>query len=91
MRAAQVTAGEAQIARFLAPEDCATDAGLPEAPSVETIFLRLDTMHPVMSDIRVREAIGLASTRSAWSSRSSAAARWPPQLVGPLPSATTRI
>ena len=60
MRAAQVTAGEAQIARFLAPEDCATTPVCQEAPSVETIFLRLDTMHPVMGDIRIREAIGLA-------------------------------
>ncbi len=60
VRAAQVTAGEAQIARFLAPDDCATEPVCKETPSVETIFLRLDTMHPVMSDIRIREAIGLA-------------------------------
>src|SRR5918997_3645924 len=60
VRAAQVTAGEAQIARFLAPEDCATTPVCLESPSVETVFLRLDTMHPVMSDIRIREAIGLA-------------------------------
>lgn len=60
VRAAQVTAGEAQIARFLAPEDCATEPVCEESPSVETVFLRLDTMHPAMSDIRVREAIGLA-------------------------------
>jgi peptide/nickel transport system substrate-binding protein len=60
VRAAQVTAGEAQIARFLAPEDCATEPVCKESPSVETVFLRLDTMHPVMSDIRIREAIGLA-------------------------------
>ena len=60
VRAAQVTAGEAQIARFLAPEDCETTPVCKESPSVETIFLRLDTMHPVMGDIRVREAIGLA-------------------------------
>ena len=54
MRAAQVTAGEAQIGRFLAPDDCATTPVCLEAPSVETIFLRLDTMHPVMGDIRIR-------------------------------------
>ncbi|MBA2596504.1 MAG: hypothetical protein H0V00_07755, partial [Chloroflexia bacterium] len=60
VRAAQVTAGEAQIGRFLAPDDCATTPVCEESPSVETIFLRLDTMHPVMSDIRIREAIGLA-------------------------------
>jgi peptide/nickel transport system substrate-binding protein len=60
VRAAQVSAGEAQIARFLTPDDCATTPVCLESSSVETIFLRPDTMHPVMGDIRIREAIGLA-------------------------------
>ena len=60
VRAAQVTAGEAQIGRFLAPEDCATTPVCKEALSVETVPLRLDTVHPTMSDIRVRQAIAHA-------------------------------
>jgi peptide/nickel transport system substrate-binding protein len=60
VRAGMVTAEEAQIGRFLAPEDCETTPTCKEAVSLETIFLRLDTMHPAMSDVRVRQAIALA-------------------------------
>jgi peptide/nickel transport system substrate-binding protein len=60
VRAAMVSAGEVQLARFLAPEDCDSVPVCEESLSVETVFLRLDTMHPAMSDVRVREAIGLA-------------------------------
>jgi peptide/nickel transport system substrate-binding protein len=60
VRAAQVEAGEAQIGRFLSPEDCAATPVCKEVLSVETAPLRLDTNHPTLSDIRVREAIALA-------------------------------
>jgi peptide/nickel transport system substrate-binding protein len=83
VRAAQVTAGEAQIARFLAPEDCETTPVCLEAPSVETIFLRLDTMHPVMGDIRVREAIGLAVDRESLAEQIFGGGEVATQLVGP--------
>jgi peptide/nickel transport system substrate-binding protein len=83
VRAAQVTAGEAQIARFLAPEDCETTPVCLEAPSVETIFLRLDTMHPVMGDIRVREAIGLAVDRESLAEQIFGGGDVATQLVGP--------
>jgi peptide/nickel transport system substrate-binding protein len=83
VRAAQVTAGEAQIARFLAPEDCETTPVCLEAPSVETIFLRLDTMHPVMSDIRIREAIGLAVDRESLAEQIFGGGDVATQLVGP--------
>jgi peptide/nickel transport system substrate-binding protein len=83
VRAAQVTAGEAQIARFLAPEDCETTPVCLEAPSVETIFLRLDTMHPVMGDIRIREAIGLAVDRESLAEQIFGGGEVATQLVGP--------
>lgn len=83
VRAAQVTAGEAQIARFLAPEDCATEPVCKESPSVETVFLRLDTMHPVMSDIRVREAIGLAVDKERLVEQIFGGGEVATQLVGP--------
>jgi peptide/nickel transport system substrate-binding protein len=83
VRAAQVTAGEAQIARFLAPEDCASDPVCKETPSVETIFLRLDTMHPVMGDIRIREAIGLAVDKESLVAQIFGGGEVATQLVGP--------
>ena len=83
VRAAQVTAGEAQIARFLAPEDCETTPVCLESLSVETIFLRLDTMHPVMGDIRVREAIGLAVDRESLAEQIFGGGEVATQLVGP--------
>ena len=54
-----MTAG-GRRSRVSYPDDCETTPVCLEAPSVETIFLRLDTMHPVMGDIRIGEAIGLA-------------------------------
>ena len=83
VRAAQVTAGEAQIARFLAAEDCMTTPVCEEAPSVETIFLRLDTMHPVMGDIRIREAIGLAVDKERLVEQVFGGGEVATQLVGP--------
>jgi peptide/nickel transport system substrate-binding protein len=83
VRAAQVTAGEAQIGRFLAPDDCATTPVCLESPSVETIFLRLDTMHPVMGDIRIREAIGLAVDKESLVNQIFGGGEVATQLVGP--------
>jgi peptide/nickel transport system substrate-binding protein len=83
VRAAQVTAGEAQIGRFLAPDDCASTPVCLESPSVETIFLRLDTMHPVMGDIRIREAIGLAVDKESLVGQIFGGGEVAAQLVGP--------
>lgn len=60
VRASQVTAGEVQIARFLGPDECGTAPVCKEALSVETVPLRLDTPHPTLADLRVRQAIALA-------------------------------
>ncbi len=60
VRAAQVSTGEAQLTHNLAPEDCAAVPVCKEEPSIETVMLRLDTMHVAMSDKRVRQAIAHA-------------------------------
>jgi peptide/nickel transport system substrate-binding protein len=83
VRAAMVVAGEAQLARFLSPEDCATTPQCKTASSVETIFLRLDTMHPAMKDVRIREAIGLAVDKQAIADQLFGGGEPASQLVGP--------
>ena len=83
VRASQVTTGEAQIARFLSPEDCETTPQCMKAPSIETPTLRLDTMSPAMSDIRVREAIALAVDRQELADALFGGADVATQMVGP--------
>ncbi|MDQ4044415.1 MAG: ABC transporter substrate-binding protein [Chloroflexota bacterium] len=83
VRAAMVNTGEAQFARFLAPEDCATTPQCKTASSVETIFLRLDTMHPVMSDIRIRQAIAFAIDKQGVADQLFGGGEPASQLVGP--------
>lgn len=65
VRASMVSAEEAHIGRFLSPEDCDTTPNCVESSSLEVIFLRPDTMHPAMSDVRVRQAIALAIDKQA--------------------------
>ena len=60
VRAAMVKTGEADFARWLLSDRCGDMPRCTTGPSVETVFVRLDTNHPSLSDIRVREAIGLA-------------------------------
>ncbi|HEX2281011.1 MAG TPA: ABC transporter substrate-binding protein [Thermomicrobiales bacterium] len=83
VRAAMVNTGEAQFARFLSPEDCATTPQCVTASSVETIFLRLDTMHPAMKDIRVRQAIALAIDKQGVADSLFGGGEAASQLVGP--------
>lgn len=83
VRAAMVNTGEAQFARFLSPEDCATTPQCVTASSVETIFLRLDTMHPAMSDIRIRQAIGMAVDKQGVADSLFGGGEAASQLVGP--------
>jgi peptide/nickel transport system substrate-binding protein len=83
VRAAMVSTGEAQFARFLAPEDNETTPQPKTASSVETIFLRLDTMHPAMSDIRIREAIGLSVDKQGIADQLFGGGEPASQLVGP--------
>ncbi len=60
VRASQIAAGEAQATHNLAPEDCEVVPVCTEVESIETLILRLDTMHVAMRDIRVRQAIAQA-------------------------------
>jgi peptide/nickel transport system substrate-binding protein len=83
VRAAMVNTGEAQFARFLSPEDCATTPQCVTASSVETIFLRLDTMHPAMKDIRIRQAIAMAVDKQGVADSLFGGGEAASQLVGP--------
>lgn len=60
VRAAQITTGEAQLTHHLTHEDCETVPVCQPITSVETLILRPDVMHPVMGDIRIRQAIAYA-------------------------------
>jgi peptide/nickel transport system substrate-binding protein len=83
VRASQVNAGEAQIGRFLAPEDCETTPQCKQTASVETIFLRLDTNHVAMKDIRIRQAIAFAVDKQAVADQLFGGGEPASQLVGP--------
>mgnify|MGYP000468688093 CR=1 FL=1 len=83
VRAAQVNAGEAQIGRFLAAEDCLTTPACKEVLSVETVPLRLDTVHPTLGDIRIRQAIAHAINREEVVEAIFAGGQVATQLVGP--------
>ena len=64
VRTAAVQAGEAHIAQYITPEQCAEvsmsdSARCESAASVETIFIRMDTNSPMLGDVRVRRALQL--------------------------------
>ncbi|MDQ3781200.1 MAG: ABC transporter substrate-binding protein, partial [Chloroflexota bacterium] len=82
VRAAMVTAGEAQIGRFLAPEDCETTPVCKSVSSIETIFLRLDTNHTAMKDIRIRQAIAEAVDKEGIAEQFFGGGEAASQLVG---------
>jgi peptide/nickel transport system substrate-binding protein len=83
VRAAMVSTGEAHIARFLSPEDCETIPVCLSVPSIETVFMRMDTTHPAMQDERVRHAIAIAIDRQAISDELLGGGVPAAQLVGP--------
>lgn len=83
VRAAMVQTGEAQLARFLAPEECEACPQCAVAPSVETTFLRLDVMHPTLADIRVRQAISHAIDREGVAEQIFGSGTPASQMVGP--------
>ena len=64
VRASTVTAGEADIALDIAPQDAGTDLDV-SYPNYETSFLRVDTQVAPLDDIRVRQAINYAIDRQA--------------------------
>jgi peptide/nickel transport system substrate-binding protein len=83
VRGAMVKTGEADFARWLLGERCKELSHCVSGPSIETIFIRLDTNHPSLSDIRVREAIGLAIDKNAIMETVSGGGSVARQLVGP--------
>ncbi len=84
VRTAMVKAGEVQFARFISPEEAKTTPQGVSAPSVETVFLRLDTMHTAMKDQRVRKAIALSIDKQGVADKLFGGAGRPAsQLVGP--------
>ncbi len=60
VRSAMVGQGEADLAPKVTAEQCEVAPKCESTPTVETVILRLDTKNPVLSDIRVREAISMA-------------------------------
>jgi peptide/nickel transport system substrate-binding protein len=69
VRAAMVQSGEADLGRWLSQQECQASPQCKGAPTVETIFIRLDTMNPTLADRRVREAIALAVDKEAITNR----------------------
>jgi peptide/nickel transport system substrate-binding protein len=69
VRAAMVQSGETDLARWISQEECKVSPQCKGAPTVETIFIRLDTMNPTLADRRVREAIALAVDKDAIANR----------------------
>lgn len=61
VRAAMVQTGEADLARWLTPEQCdALENPCVEGPGVETLMLRIDTPNPTLGDKRIRHAVAYA-------------------------------
>lgn len=65
VRSALLDTGEADFARFLTPEDCANAPQCFGEPTVETVIFRMDTMNPLLSDIRIRQAVAYAIDKEA--------------------------
>ena len=70
VRVSAVQAGEVDLAQFVTPEQCQTldadaDSSCLSAASVETIFIRMDTNSPLLSDRRARLALQLAIDKEA--------------------------
>jgi peptide/nickel transport system substrate-binding protein len=65
VRTAMVKRDEAHLARWITPEQCKESPVCERAESVETIFMRFDTMNPLLKDQRAREAIALSIDKNA--------------------------
>ncbi len=66
-RVAAVQAGEAHLAERLPADQCLNDLGdaCLDAPNIDIAHIRIDTMNPLLSDIRIREAMAVAIDREA--------------------------
>ena len=64
VRVSMIAAGEADIARDVAPQDAAQHTPLVSVTIPETPFLRLDVPSPPLDDIRIRQAMDCAIDRA---------------------------
>jgi peptide/nickel transport system substrate-binding protein len=83
VRAAMTKAGEADIARWITGDQCKTTPNCQPTPTLETIFVRMDTMNVAMKDKRVREAIALSIDKEAIINDVMGGGEVARQLVGP--------
>jgi peptide/nickel transport system substrate-binding protein len=60
VRTAMVQRGEADMARWVSQEQCNAAPQCKGTPTLETLFVRMDTVNPVLADHRIREAIALS-------------------------------
>jgi peptide/nickel transport system substrate-binding protein len=65
VRATMVKTGEANLARWISPEDCKAAAQCVQGLGQENMFLRVDPTHPALKDVRVREAIAISFDRES--------------------------
>jgi peptide/nickel transport system substrate-binding protein len=82
VRGAMLKSGEADLSRWLNAEQCG-EMSCVHAPGVETVFMRLDTQHPSLSDLRVRQAIGLSLDKASMIQSLIGGGTVARQLVGP--------
>lgn len=83
VRAAMVSAGEADFARWVTAEQCAAVPTCSEGPGVETLMLRLDTPNPALADLRVRQAIALAIDKDSIMSQIMGGGATAAMIAGP--------
>ncbi|MCC7367148.1 MAG: hypothetical protein IT306_01925 [Chloroflexi bacterium] len=83
VRAAMTKAGEADIARWITGDQCKMTPNCQTTPSLETIFIRMDTSNVAMKDKRVREAIALSIDKEAIIKDVMGGGDVARQLVGP--------
>jgi peptide/nickel transport system substrate-binding protein len=60
VRTAMVQRGGADIVRWISQEQCNATPQCKGTPTLETLFVRMDTVNSVLADHRIREAIALA-------------------------------
>ena len=65
VRTAMVQRGEADLGRWVSKEQCQSAPQCKGGSTSETVFVRMDTMNPVLGDKRIREAVALAIDKDA--------------------------
>jgi peptide/nickel transport system substrate-binding protein len=63
VRASMLRAGEVQLATLVTPEDAKQLPGMFVEQTGESVGLRINTAHPILKDVRVRQALNLSIDR----------------------------